>query len=101
MTGGVAIVLGPVGVNFAAGMTGGVAYVYDESATLDLNCNLDSVDLFPVEAGSSDEKEILALLGEHAARTGSPKAKRIAAAWMDARPRFTKVVPVGGTLSKG
>ena len=94
MTGGTAVILGPVGVNFAAGMTGGVAYVYDESATLDLNSNLDSVDLFPVEEGSEDEKALLALLEEHVARTGSPKSRQIIAAWTDARPRFTKVVPV-------
>ena len=94
MTGGVAVILGPVGVNFAAGMTGGVAYVYDESATLDLNCNLDSVDLFPVEAGGEDEAALLSLLREHVARTGSPKACRLVADWANARPMFTKVLPV-------
>ena len=94
MTGGVAVILGPVGVNFAAGMTGGVAYVYDESATLDLNCNLDSVDLFPVEAGGEDEAALLSLLREHVARTGSPKAGRLVADWANARPMFTKVLPV-------
>ena len=94
MTGGTAVVLGQVGVNFAAGMTGGIAYVYDEDATLDLNCNLDSVDLFPVEPGSSDETELIVLLDEHIARTGSPKAKRILADWQQARARFTKVLPV-------
>ena len=46
MTGGTVVVLGPIGVNFAAGMTGGTAYVYDEKTTLDLNSNLDAVDLF-------------------------------------------------------
>ena len=93
MTGGAAVVLGPVGVNFAAGMTGGVAYVYDEKGDMDLNCNLDSVDLFPVEAGSADEKELLALIDEHISRTGSPKAKRLVAGWADVRPYFTKVLP--------
>ena len=94
MTGGVAVILGPVGVNFAAGMTGGVAYVYDETATLDLNCNLDSVDLFPIEAGSEDEAALLDLLNEHVARTGSPKAGRLLADWANARPMFSKVLPV-------
>ena len=93
MTGGTAVVLGQVGVNFAAGMTGGVAYVYDEKGDMDLNCNLDSVDLFPVEAGSADEKELLALIDEHISRTGSPKAKRLVAGWADVRPYFTKVLP--------
>ena len=94
MTGGVAVILGPVGVNFAAGMTGGVAYVYDEAETLDLNCNLDSVDLFPVEEGSADEATLLELLGEHIARTGSAKAKRLACDWANARPYFSKVQPI-------
>ena len=93
MTGGTVVVLGPVGVNFAAGMTGGVAYVLDEKATLDLNCNLDSVDLFPIEPGSEDEAALLALLREHISRTASPKARRILAAWKDFRPKFSKVIP--------
>jgi len=96
MTGGVAAILGPVGVNFAAGMTGGVAYVYDKSATLDLNCNLDSVDLFPVEPGSDDEARLVSLLEEHAKRTGSPLAKALLADWANARPRFAKVEPIRG-----
>ena len=93
MTGGTVVVLGPVGVNFAAGMTGGVAYVLDEKATLDLNCNLDSVDLFPIEPGSEDEAALLTLLREHISRTASPKARRILAAWQDSRPKFSKVIP--------
>ena len=99
MTGGVAVILGPVGVNFAAGMTGGAAYVYDDTANLDLNCNLDSVDLFPVEAGSEDEAELLSLIKEHITRTGSPKAKRMLADWPDVRPMFSKVVPIKGICS--
>ena len=94
MTGGVVVVLGHTGVNFAAGMTGGVAYVYDETGVLDLNCNLDSVDLFPVEEGSDCEKELLAVLEEHVAHTGSTKAERLMVEWANARPRFSKVLPV-------
>ena len=96
MTGGTVVVLGDVGVNFAAGMTGGVAYVYDEKGTLDLNSNLDSVDIFPVEEGGEDERALLALLREHIERTASPKADRLVAGWRDARPRFMKVLPVAG-----
>ena len=96
MTGGVALILGPTGVNFAAGMTGGVAYVLDETGDLDLSCNLDSVDLFPVEEGSDDEAALRALLAEHAARTGSPKARRILDGWPSFRPRFVRVSPTGG-----
>ena len=94
MTGGVAVVLGPVGVNFAAGMTGGVAYVYDESGDLDLNCNLDSVDLFPVAEGSEDEARLLALLRRHVELTSSPKASRMLASWSRVRSRFAKVAPI-------
>ena len=94
MTGGVAVVLGPVGVNFAAGMTGGAAYVYDEAATLDLNCNLDSVDLAMVGADTDDEAELLELLREHNRRTGSPLAGRMLTDWAAYRPRFVKVIPV-------
>jgi len=96
MTGGTVVVLGPVGVNFAAGMTGGVAYVYDEDGTLDLNSNLDSVDVFPVEEGGEDEKALVALLKEHIERTGSPKASRLLADWAVRRPLFAKVQPVAG-----
>ena len=94
MTGGKVLVLGKTGVNFAAGMTGGVAYVYDEDGTLDLNSNLDSIDLMPVEAGSADEADLLALIDEHIARTESEKAKRLRADWENARPRFVMVAPV-------
>ena len=93
MTGGAAVVLGPVGVNFAAGMTGGVAYVYDESGDLDLNCNLDSVDLFPVAEGSEDEAQLLSILRRHVELTSSPKASRMLASWSLVRARFAKVVP--------
>ena len=93
MTGGVAVVLGSVGVNFAAGMTGGVAYVYDESGDLDLDCNLDSVDLFPVAEGSDDESQLLALLHRHVELTSSAKAERMLASWSRFRARFAKVVP--------
>ena len=93
MTGGTAVILGPVGVNFAAGMTGGVAYVYDETGDLDLNCNLDSVDLFPVVAGSEDDSALLSLLRRHADLTASPKAKRMLDEWNGVRPRFAKIVP--------
>lgn len=93
MTGGVALILGPVGVNFAAGMTGGAAYVYDRDGTLDLNCNLDTVDIFPVEKGSAREAEILAVLTEHETRTRSPLAARLLADWDNVRPRFAAVIP--------
>ncbi len=93
MTGGKVLVLGPTGVNFGAGMTGGVAYVIDESGDFDLKCNLDSIDLEGVAESSDDERELLALIREHAERTGSPLASRILADWTAYRPKFVKVAP--------
>ena len=90
---GATLVVEGVGDHGCEYMTGGVAYVYDESAVLDLNCNLDSVDIFPVEPGSDDEKALLAILEEHVRRTGSPKASRLLADWTNQRPRFAKVSP--------
>lgn len=95
MTGGRVVVLGSTGVNFGAGMTGGVAYVLDETGDFDLRCNLDSIDLETIDAGSASEMELKSLLKEHVQRTGSPKAKRLLDAWAAARAMFVKVVPVG------
>ena len=97
MTGGKVLVLGPTGVNFGAGMTGGVAYVLDESGDFDLKCNLDSIDLAGVAADSEEERELLALLREHVARTASPLAARVLADWPAYRPKFVRAVPVAST----
>ena len=94
MTGGKVVVLGSTGVNFGAGMTGGVAYVLDETGDFDLKCNLDSIDLASVAANSDDERELLALITEHVARTGSALAQRILSNWLAYRPGFVKVVPI-------
>ena len=93
MTGGTVAVLGPTGVNFGAGMTGGVAYVLDEAGDFDLRCNLASIDLATVEARSDDETALCALLDEHVRRTGSPLAQRIRDNWCAYRPKFVKVAP--------
>ena len=94
MTGGKALVLGPTGVNFGAGMTGGVAYVLDESGDFDLKCNLDSIDLSGIASDSEDEHELLELIREHVAHTASPLASRILADWSAYRPEFVKVTPI-------
>ena len=96
MTGGKVLVLGSTGVNFGAGMTGGVAYVIDEAGDFDLKCNLDSIDLASIAENSDDEQELLALIREHAERTGSPLATRILADWSAYRPKFVKVIPTKG-----
>lgn len=74
MTGGRVAVLGKVGVNFAAGMTGGLAYVYDADNNFDQKCNLGSVDLETVMPHSADEAELLQLIYEHYMATGSRRA---------------------------
>lgn len=94
MTGGRVVILGNTGVNFAAGMTGGIAYVLDISNDFDLRCNTNSVDLENIEPGSDDEKELLSLLNEHIKYTDSQKAKEITADWENYRDMFVKVFPV-------
>jgi glutamate synthase domain-containing protein 3 len=93
MTGGVVVVLGACGRNFAAGMSGGIAYVYDERGDFhEKSCNLASVDLEPV-MGADDVRIVTALVEEHARRTGSPQAKRILANWTSVLSHFVKVYP--------
>ena len=94
MTGGRVVVLGKTGVNFAAGMTGGVAYVLDEDGDFDLRCNLDTVDLESIRAGSPEEQELLAMLKQHVDATGSAKAAHILQDWSGYRGRFVCVMPV-------
>jgi glutamate synthase domain-containing protein 2/glutamate synthase domain-containing protein 1/glutamate synthase domain-containing protein 3 len=91
MTGGRVVVLGTTGRNFAAGMSGGVAYVYDTDRGFEGRCNLELVDLDPLL--ESDEEEVRALISEHAQRTGSLVARNVLASWERARERFIKVMP--------
>jgi glutamate synthase domain-containing protein 3 len=91
MTGGRVVVLGPTGRNFAAGMSGGVAYVYDKGRGFKERCNLELVDLDGLV--DEDDEEVKALIAEHAARTGSMVARNILASWESARERFVKVMP--------
>jgi glutamate synthase (NADPH/NADH) large chain len=88
MTGGRVVILGPTGRNFAAGMSGGVAYV------LDLNparLNREMVDVDPLE--DSDVEFLREVVSRHRAETGSAVAARLLAAWESATQRFTKVMP--------
>jgi glutamate synthase domain-containing protein 2/glutamate synthase domain-containing protein 1/glutamate synthase domain-containing protein 3 len=91
MTGGRVVVLGTTGRNFAAGMSGGIAYVYDKDRRFEGRCNLELVDL--EELAESDEDEVKALISEHAQRTGSLVARNVLASWERARERFVKVMP--------
>ena len=93
MTGGVVVVLGPTGNNFAAGMSGGVAYVYDESELFDTRCNLDMVDVETVWT-AEDEKQLRVMIENHFRFTGSTRAKTILDNWESRLPLFVKVMPV-------
>jgi glutamate synthase domain-containing protein 3 len=92
MTGGRVVVLGPTGRNFAAGMSGGIAYVYDVDRRFGRRCNRELVDLEPLVA--EDEAELKLMIEEHRQRTGSLVARNALAQWeRGARERFIKVMP--------
>jgi glutamate synthase (NADPH/NADH) large chain len=114
MTGGTVVVLGETGRNFAAGMSGGVAYVYDPHGQFERKCNLAMVALEPVLSGveqelriprghwhvparggapATDEAILRQLLEAHFRYTGSFRAKEILHDWRVARARFVKVMP--------
>jgi glutamate synthase (NADPH/NADH) large chain len=121
MTGGIVVVLGRTGRNFAAGMSGGVAYVLDDDGTFASRCNLAMVELEPMPAEEAlnervfhhsndleshglvevmadltqfDAERLHLLITRHARFTGSTRAAAILAAWDEYRPRFRKVMPV-------
>jgi glutamate synthase domain-containing protein 3 len=93
MTGGVVVVLGTTGYNFAAGMTGGVAYVYNESGAFDTRCNLDTVDLESVWT-EEDQEELRTLIERYEQYTGSLQAAKILRDWDACLPSFVKVMPI-------
>jgi glutamate synthase (NADPH/NADH) large chain len=108
MTGGTAVVLGMTGRNFAAGMSGGVAYVLDEDGTFATRCNPAMVALEPVlpeaeqegklsrdlwHCGEADEAVLRRMIEAHARYTGSSQARRILDDWSALRARFVKVFP--------
>jgi glutamate synthase (NADPH/NADH) large chain len=91
MTGGTVVVLGTTGRNFAAGMSGGVGYVYDEDGMFLRRCNPEMVEL---EAVDGDEAaRVKALVEEHARRTGSKKAHKLLADWQSVMRKLVKVLP--------
>jgi glutamate synthase (NADPH/NADH) large chain len=93
MTGGRAVILGPTGRNFAAGMSGGVAYVYDPNETFLVNCNLELVELESVSA-VEDIAELHKMVSNHQRYTGSEVANAILNAWDNSLSHFVKVMPV-------
>jgi len=93
MTNGTVVVIGSTGRNFAAGMNGGIAYVYDDQGDFSTRrCNLDGVDLEPL-ASAEDVDIVRGLLKRHRDLTGSPRAAWILKNWDDVQPRFIKVFP--------
>ncbi len=92
MTGGRVAVLGPTGVNFAAGMSGGIAYVLDETGLFDDRCNLDMVDLELV-TDPNDQLELKTMIERHVMYTGSKRGRQILENWGAHLPYFVKVFP--------
>jgi glutamate synthase (NADPH/NADH) large chain len=89
MTGGTVVVIGPTGRNFAAGMSGGIAYVLDDDRTLSSRCSKAMVDLEPL---SNDDEEIVrTLIDEHVQHTRSARGRSVLATW--AKRHFVKVMP--------
>ena len=108
MTGGTVLVLGKTGRNFAAGMSGGIAYVYDEDGQFAQRCNTSMVSLEKVltaseqeasqakgiwHGGQSDEAQLRKLLEDHNRWTGSKRARELLDNWSESRGKFVKVFP--------
>jgi glutamate synthase (ferredoxin) len=92
MTGGRIVILGPTGRNFGAGMSGGVAYVFDEASQFAPHINMQMVEVGRVE--DREEADALQrLIARHAELTGSTVAQRILAAWPTQLPKFVRVIP--------
>jgi glutamate synthase (NADPH) large chain len=109
MTGGTVAVIGHTGRNFAAGMSGGIAYVLDEDGTFKTRCNLSMVALEPVlpaheqegkiardlwHRGTADETLLRGLIEQHALYTRSARARQMLADWPTFRTKFVKVFPL-------
>tara|TARA_B100000700_G_C14727739_1_gene706874 strand:- start:407 stop:808 length:402 start_codon:yes stop_codon:yes gene_type:complete len=109
MTGGIVMVLGNTGVNFAAGMSGGIAYVYDESDSFESKCNLSMVEILKINRSenqgfdnifdkysllTNDEVRIKEMLKRHINYTNSLKAKSILDDFENNFKKFYKVLPI-------
>lgn len=92
MTGGRVVVLGDTGRNFAAGMSGGIAYVYDPEGTFLKRCNLEMVLLERIE-DVAESADLRGMIQRHVANTGSAAGQRILDNWQDAVNQFVRVIP--------
>ncbi len=91
MTGGRVVILGRTGRNFAAGMSGGIAYVLDEAGDFATRCNMELVGLEKLE--EEDFATLKAAIEEHAINTKSTRAAKILAEWQSFAPKFVKIMP--------
>jgi glutamate synthase (NADPH/NADH) large chain len=91
MTGGRVVILGPTGRNFAAGMSGGIAYIWDPDAEFPSRCNMEMVELERVE--TSDDDELKSLIESHYRYTESTVARAILDRWPESVGKFVKVMP--------
>jgi glutamate synthase (ferredoxin) len=92
MTGGKVVVLGATGRNFAAGMSGGIAYIFDETGDFATRCNTSMADLEKLE-DPEEINQVYQLIAKHAEYTKSQKALKILANWTEMIPTFVKVIP--------
>jgi len=92
MTGGRVVILGATGRNFAAGMSGGIAYVLDETGDFPSKCNMEMIKLFPLD-DPHEMAEVKAMIERHAEYTKSQKAWKVLALWEEMTPKFVKVYP--------
>jgi glutamate synthase (ferredoxin) len=92
MTGGRVVVLGSTGRNFAAGMSGGIAYVLDEAGDFAKRCNQEMVQLFPLEDAEETE-QLRTLIRRHAELTKCKRSWQVLALWEQMQPKIVKVYP--------
>lgn len=93
MTGGRTVVLGTIGRNFAAGMSGGIAYVWNKEGNFDFFCNMEMVELSLIE-DVADYRELQQFISAHYMHTGSPLAKEMLNNWQEYVMQFIKVMPI-------
>jgi glutamate synthase (ferredoxin) len=92
MTGGKVVIIGSTGRNFAAGMSGGVAYILDEKGDFATKCNYEMVDLEKLEE-PEEIAELKQMIENHVKYTKSPKGKKVLDQWVEMLPKFVKVMP--------
>jgi glutamate synthase domain-containing protein 3 len=92
MTGGKVVVLGKTGRNFAAGMSGGIAYIWDIEGKFNDLCNKEMVDLFQIKS-QEDKDDLRGLIITHFELTNSKVAKKVLDNWVEVEKQFVKVFP--------